>query len=97
MKPVSIYPLAGIDNASPYDDALQIKATRGQGPRTFLRDAVNVDISDTGRASMRPGLRKVTDAALTNLWQSPLHRDIFATLGDQWVKVDPATWSHQPF
>ena len=96
MKPTSFYPLAGIDNASPYDDALQVKATRGQGPRTFLRDAVNVDISDTGRASMRPGLRKVTDAALTNLWQSPLHRDIFATLGDQWVKVDPATWSHQP-
>lgn len=96
MKPISIYPLAGIDNASPRDDALQVKATRSQGASTFLRDAVNVDISDTGRASMRPGLRKVTDVALANLWQSPLHRDIFATLGDQWVKVDPATWGHEP-
>lgn len=95
MKPTSIYPLAGIDNASPYDDALQVKGARSQGSHTFLRDAVNVDISDTGRASMRPGLRKVSGAALTDLWQSPLHRDTFATLGDQWVKVDPATWDCQ--
>lgn len=96
MKPTSIYPLAGIDNASPYDDALQVKGSRSQEARTFLRDAVNVDISDTGRASMRPGLRKVADVALTNLWQSPLHRDTFARLGDQWVKVDPSTWGCQP-
>ena len=42
MKPVSIYPLAGIDNASGRDDALQV---RGKAPHNFLRDAVNVDIS----------------------------------------------------
>lgn len=93
MKPVSIYPLAGIDNASGRDDALQV---RGKAPHNFLRDAVNVDISDTGRASMRPGLRKVSGAALANLWQSTLHRDTFATLGDQWVKVDIRTWDSQP-
>ena len=93
MKPVSIYPLAGIDNASGRDDALQM---RGKAPHNFLRDAVNVDISDTGRASMRPGLRKVSGAALANLWQSTLHRDTFATLGDQWVKVDVRTWDSQP-
>ena len=93
MKPFSIYPLAGIDNASGRDDALQV---RGKAPHNFLRDAVNVDISDTGRASMRPGLRKVSGAALANLWQSTLHRDTFATLGDQWVKVDVRTWDSQP-
>lgn len=93
MKPFSIYPLAGIDNASGRDDALQV---RGKAPHNFLRDAVNVDISDTGRASMRPGLRKVSGAALANLWQSTLHRDTFATLGDQWVKVDARTWDSQP-
>lgn len=93
MKPVSIYPLAGIDNASGRDDALQV---RGKAPHNFLRDAVNVDISGTGRASMRSGLRKVSGAALVNLWQSALHRDTFATLGDQWVKVDVRTWDSQP-
>lgn len=93
MKPVSIYPLAGIDNASGRDDALQM---RGKAPHNFLRDAVNVDISGTGRASMRSGLRKVSGAALANLWQSTLHRDTFATLGDQWVKVDVRTWDTQP-
>lgn len=93
MKPVSIYPLAGIDNASARDDALQV---RGKAPHNFLRDAVNVDISGTGRASMRPGLRKVSGAALANLWQSTLHRDTFATLGDQWVKVEVRTWDIQP-
>ena len=89
MKPIPLYPLAGIDNASKRDDALQVG---GQARRLFLRDAVNVDISDTGRASMRPGLRKVAGLALSSLWQSPLHRDVFAVAGSDWVKVDPLTW-----
>ena len=93
MNKINLLPLAGIDNASPRDDALQV---RGKASHNFLRDAVNVDISDTGRASMRPGLRKVSGAALANLWQSTLHRDTFATLGDQWVKVDVRTWDSQP-
>ena len=89
MKPIPLYPLAGIDNASKRDDALQVG---GQARRLFLRDAVNVDISDTGRASMRPGLRKVAALALASLWQSPLHKDVFAVEGSSWVKVDPLTW-----
>ena len=90
MKPIPLYPLAGIDNAARRDDALQVG---GQARRLYLRDAVNVDISDTGRASLRPGLRKVATAALLSLWQSPLHRDVFAVLGSEWVKVDPLTWT----
>lgn len=90
MKPIPLYPLAGIDNASKRDDALQVG---GQARRLFLRDAVNVDISDTGRASMRPGLRKVAPLDLASLWQSPLHKDVFAVEGSSWVKVDPLTWS----
>ena len=93
MKPIPLYPLAGIDNASKRDDALQVG---GQARRLFLRDAVNVDISDTGRASMRPGLRKVAALALASLWQSPLHKDVFAVEGGSWVKVDPLTWSVEP-
>lgn len=90
MKPIPLYPLAGIDNASKRDDALQVG---GQARRLFVREALNVDISDTGRASMRPGLRKVAALVLAGLWQSPLHKDVFAVEGEAWVKVDPLTWS----
>lgn len=89
MNNVSLLPMAGINNVGD-DEALQV---RGDAPRIFLREAVNVDISRNGKPSTRSGLRKVTGARLENLWQSPLHGDVFATLGDQWVKVNPADWS----
>ena len=65
-KQFKIYPLAGIDNASKRDDALQV---RGDAPATYVRDAVNVDI-DEGRASMRPGRRQVCSTPYTDLWRS---------------------------
>lgn len=90
MKPFSLTPLAGIDNASERDDALQIG---GQERRVYLRDAVNVVI-EQGRTSMRPGRRLVTATPYADLWQSPLHGDVFARLGANWVKVNTADWSH---
>lgn len=92
-QPVSMMPLAGMDNASRDDAALQVG---GQERRLYLRDALNVDILDTRRAAMRPGLRKVTGQPLCDLWQSSLHGGVFGTLGSQWVKVKPADWSTQP-
>lgn len=89
-KPFSLMPLAGYDNVSPRDDALQIG---GQEPRIFLREALNFDISGNGRASMRPGRRKLSNLVLSDLWQSPLHGDVFAVQGQDWVKVDPSDWS----
>jgi hypothetical protein len=91
MKPFSLMPLAGIDNTSD-DEDLQVG---GQAPRLYLREALNVTISESGRLRMRPGRRKVSDTPLTSVWQSPLHRDVFGLLGDQWVKVETATWSTQ--
>lgn len=94
MKPFSFYPLAGIDNASQDDAALQVG---GQERRNYVREALNVDIESTGRARMRAGLRKLVDTALNSLWQSPLHGDVFAQLGDKWVKVDDRTsWATEP-
>lgn len=87
-----MYPLAGIDNASKTDDLLQIG---GKFPKLFLRDALNVNIGNTGRASMRAGLRKVSSTPLGSIWQSPLHRDVFAVKNGQWVKVDPLSWATQ--
>ncbi|MFG5779862.1 hypothetical protein ACFIQF_22610 [Comamonas sp. J-3] len=89
-KPFPMLPLAGIDNAAERDDALQVG---GQFRRLFVRDAVNVLISESGRPTMRPGRRKVSDLALTGIWQSLLHRDVFALQGSDWVLLDPKTWS----
>ena len=88
MNKINLLPMAGINNVG-RDEALQV---RGDAPRTYLREAVNVDISPNGKPRMRDGLRKVSPTPLENLWQSPLHGDTFATLGDQWVKVDVSTW-----
>lgn len=91
MKPISLFPLAGIDQEGA-DEALQV---RGQVPRTYVRDAVNMSIAPTGGASLRPGARVVTAQPYANLWQNPLHGDAFATLGGQWGRVSPADWSFE--
>jgi len=82
-----IMPLAGINNVGE-DAALQ-------GERLFVRDALNVNVTPAGKAEIRPGARLVTAQRYRNLWQSPLHGDTFATLGTDWVKVDPSTWLHR--
>ena len=92
MADIPLMPLAGINNAAE-DAALQ---RGGDSARLYVRDAANVDITPAGKAELRPGRRLVTATPYRSLWQSPLHRDTFATLGDQWGRVDPATWSHEP-
>ena len=84
-KSFSMMPLAGMDNAAERDDAL---AVGGDARRIYLRDAVNMDISSTGKAQMRPCRSKVTSQLLRDVWQSPLHGDVFGRLGSDWVLVD---------
>lgn len=91
-NPLSFFPLAGIDQVGA-DEALQV---RGQSPRTYVRDAVNVSIAPTGEASIRPSARSVTSEPYAHLWQSPLHGDTFATLGEHWGRVSPVGWSFEP-
>lgn len=90
MANVNLMPLAGM-NTVDEDSALQ---RGGDSPRLYVRDAVNVDISSAGKASLRAGVDRVTEQPYRNLWQSPLHKDTFAAIGDQWVKVDPVSWIH---
>lgn len=92
MKPVKLMPLSGI-NVAAQDDALQVG---GDAPHLFVREALNVDISPKGKPRIRAGRRKVSALALANLWRSPLHGDTFATLGDQWGKVDTSAWAFTP-
>lgn len=91
MADTKLMPLAGINNAAE-DAALQ---RGGDAPRIYVRDAINVDLTPAGKAYIRPGLRLATRAPYRNLWQSPLHRDVFGTAEGYWVRVDPFNWTSE--
>lgn len=86
-----LMPIAGINNVSD-DDGLQ---QGGDASKLFVREALNVDISDTGRIALRKGAVQVSTTQFKNLWQSPLHQDVFATLNRQLVKVNPMSWDYE--
>lgn len=83
-------PLRGVDNVS--DD--ESMSSFGNEPFIKLRDAVNVNITSTGRLQLRDTGAVVTETPYKNLWQSPLHGDLFGTLHGELVKINPADWSH---
>ena len=68
-----IMPVMGMDNVRP-DEALQVTGDSG---RLHVRDAVNVNVSEAGKVSLRNGSRHVTGTKYESLWQSPLHKDVF--------------------
>ena len=92
MANVRLTPVLGMNTVA-RDDGLQ---RGGETPALFLRDAVNVDIHADGRFSMRQGVRKVSDKAYRDVWQSALHGDVFAALGEEWGKVNIDDWSFVP-
>ncbi|WP_151803693.1 hypothetical protein [Acinetobacter bereziniae] len=91
MAAVKIFPIAGMNNVVA-DDGLKIG---GDVPKLYLRDAININISETGRINLRSGCKIVSQLKYKNLWQSPLHKDVFATLDNQLVKLDPLNWQHE--
>lgn len=84
-------PCRGIDNVS--EDAAMVQG--GREPFVFVRDAVNVNVTTAGKLEMIASGGKVTSQPYKNLWQSPLHKDVFGTLGDDWVTVNTADWSYK--
>ncbi len=92
MSTINLLPLAGINNVED-DDALRVG---GDAPRLYVRDAVNVDITPTGKPKLRAGVTRVSVEPLENLWHSELHSDTFATRGDQWVLVNTVDWGVTP-
>lgn len=88
---MKLLPIAGINNVSP-DDALQ---RGGDALKLFVREALNVDISETGRISLRKGDATVSELKFKNIWQSSLHGDVFATLDHNLVLVNPIDWSYK--
>ena len=91
MPDFPMMPIAGMNNVAD-DAALYIG---GDSPRLYARDITNFDISASGKATLRPGTLQVSNTGFRNLWQSPIHRDVFGTLGDKWVRIDPYNWSHE--
>lgn len=91
MAAKKLFPIAGMNNVVA-DDGLQ---QGGDTPRLYLRDALNLDITNTGRIGLRKGAVQKTALNFKNIWQSPLHKDVFATLGEQLVKLDPITWQYE--
>lgn len=91
MAGLKLFPIAGMNNVSG-DDALQ---RGGDAPKLFVRDALNVDISDTGRIALRKGAVQVSASNFKNIWQSPLHKDVFATLEGQLVKINTSNWNYE--
>lgn len=84
-----LMPLRGINNVS-NDEAL---SSFGKENFVALRDAVNVNITHTGRLQLRETGVLVTEIPYKNLWNSPLHGDTFGTLNNELVKINPSDWS----
>ncbi len=91
MSDVKLVPLVGINTVA--EDAALVRG--GDDPRAYVRDAVNMDITPTGKANLRAAKKRVTTTAFKNLWQSPLHGDVFGALGADWVRVFPDTWDSE--
>lgn len=83
MTDIGMMPIAGINNVA--EDAALIRG--GDDPRVQVRDIINMDISPAGKATLRSEIKKVDTDYITNLWQSPLHKDVFGRQGDKLVRV----------
>ena len=87
-----ITPFKGMDQVS-HDDEMETRSREGGFIR--LRDAVNVDVSQSGRVAIRRTGKAVSATAYKSVWQSTLHNDVFGVLDLHLVKINPADWSHE--
>lgn len=85
VKMLKLLPFLGIDRLT-NDDNLASQTGN------YLRDAINVDIDEAGKIALRSSGEQVTNNKFTDLWQSPLHKDLFGRLSDTWVKIN-SDWS----
>ena len=91
MPSQSFMPCRGIDNTS--EDAAMVQG--GREPFVYMRDVVNANVTPAGKLDMITSGGKVTDSKYQSLWQSPLHKDVFAVIDGMWVKVDTSNWTHE--
>lgn len=87
MSNMQLMPISGMKTEG--DDTRLLVTHANKSQELFVRDLADLDVHGGGAVSLRPGVRQVSSEALRNLWQSPLHGDVFGTLGEDWVKVAP--------
>lgn len=83
MKSKNLFPILGMNTVG--------DTARQHG--NYVRLAQNININPNGTVELRAGVNKVSDAPIKDLWQSPLHKDVFGRVGDDWVLVNPVNWS----
>ena len=93
MAEFDLTPIAGMNNVARDDDLLRVS---DDGRRHFVRDAVNVDIHADGAFSMRAGSQKAAAWRLRDVWQSPLHGDVFCVSDDRLCLLDRDGWHLVP-
>lgn len=86
MSEIRLLPILGLNNVARVDN---LQRESGY----FVQAANNVDIHSDGRFSLRQGWRKLFDVGLRDVWQSPLHGDVFAVLRNQWGVWDVVSGS----
>ena len=91
MPSQSFMPCRGIDNTS--EDAAMVQG--GREPFVYMRDVVNANVTPAGKLDMIVSGGKVTGSKYQCLWQSPLHKDVFAVIDGMWVKVNTSDWTHE--
>ncbi|WP_032137126.1 hypothetical protein [Kingella negevensis] len=84
MSELALLPVLGMNVVSRVDNL------RREGG-WFVRDVNNVDVLSDGRLSLRQGFEKMVDLPVRDVWQSPLHGDVFAVLGKAWGVLDVAS------
>ena len=89
MAEVSLTPIIGMNNVARDDNM----SRGGDSPAQFARDAVNIDIHADGSFSMRGNARKISDLKLRDVWQSPLHGDVFCVHEGNLRKLNTADFS----
>lgn len=91
MPITKLFPCFGMNTATE-DGGLVIG---GKAPGVYFRDIVNTNVTPAGKLDMVPSGGRVSDTPYRYLWQSPLHKDTFAMLDGDWVKVAPGPWTHE--
>lgn len=86
MSELKLLPILGMNNVARADN---LKRENGY----FVQAAHNVDIHADGRISLRQGWRKLFDETLRDVWQSPLHGDVFTVSDNAWGILDTVSGS----
>lgn len=85
MSDIPLLPVIGMNTVS--EDAVLHRRSKDESSLQ-VRDAVNVDITKAGKLDTRKSIKLASGERYQNLWQSPLHGDVFATLEGEWGLLD---------